>query len=104
MADNINRPSHYCEGRLIEPIEVIEDWKLPFHTGSALKYLSRSGRKLYNISQFEDDVILSEIEDLKKAVWYIQRRIKRLHVQLKEFVQFTDMGQEEEEPCQQSER
>lgn len=64
--DSVNRPSHYTEGRKYEPIDVIEDWELDFCLGNALKYISRAGRK-------ED-----EIEDLKKAQWYIKRKIKQL--------------------------
>ena len=64
--DPVKHPSHYTEGRKYEPIKVIEDWKLDFCLGNALKYISRAGRK-------ED-----EIEDLKKARWYIKRRIKQL--------------------------
>ncbi|GAA1645668.1 hypothetical protein GCM10009700_35090 [Brevibacterium sanguinis] len=64
--DSISYPSHYVEGRSIEPIEVIEDWGLGFHLGNALKYIARSGRK-------NDGV-----EDLQKAVWYLERRIDLL--------------------------
>lgn len=64
--DSVNRPSHYTEGRKYEPIEVITDWKLDFCLGNALKYISRAGRKQ------------DEIEDLKKAQWYIERKIKQL--------------------------
>lgn len=64
--DSVNRPSHYTEGRRYEPINVIEDWKLDFCLGNALKYISRAGRKQ------------DEIEDLKKAQWYIERKIKQL--------------------------
>lgn len=64
--DSVNRPSHYTEGRKYEPINVIEDWKLDFCLGNALKYISRAGRKQ------------DEIEDLKKAQWYIERKIKQL--------------------------
>lgn len=65
-SDNIHHPRHYTEGRSIEPIDVIEDWNLTYHTGNALKYIARAGRK-------ED-----EIEDLEKACWYLRRRIKLL--------------------------
>jgi hypothetical protein len=65
MSDAINHPQHYADGRKFEPIDVIEDWKLNFHLGNALKYISRAGRK--------QDVV----EDLKKAAWYIQREISR---------------------------
>lgn len=64
--DSVNRPSHYTEGRKYEPIDVIEDWELDFCLGNALKYISRAGRK--------DDAI----QDLKKAKWFINRRIKQL--------------------------
>lgn len=66
--DPVSKPSHYTEGRKYEPIDVIEDWELGFHLGNALKYISRAGRK--------DPA--KEIEDLKKAGWYIERRIKQL--------------------------
>ena len=64
--DPVNRPRHYCEGRRHEPIDVIEDWGLDFHLGNAVKYISRAGHKG------------DAVEDLEKAVWYIQREIDRL--------------------------
>ena len=65
--DPVNHPSHYTAGRF-ETIEVIEDWGLDFCLGNAVKYISRAGKKDPS----------KEIEDLKKAVWYIERRIKQL--------------------------
>ncbi len=64
-ASLIHSPAHYTDGREIEPIAVIEDWKLGYHLGNALKYISRAGRK--------DDYKT----DLKKAVWYLNREIER---------------------------
>lgn len=66
--DNVKNPSHYCEGRRYEPIDVIEDWSLGYHLGNALKYISRAGRKQ------------NEAEDLKKAVWYIERYLNTFEV------------------------
>ena len=66
MSDNVDHPSHYCDGRKYEPVEVILDWELDFLLGNALKYISRTGRK----GSDED-----AIEDLEKAVWYIRKRI-----------------------------
>ena len=63
MADNIKHPSHYAEGRKHEPKDVIRDWHLNFNLGSAVKYLSRAGRK--------DDIV----QDLKKAQQFIQFEI-----------------------------
>ena len=64
--DNVSHPSHYCDGRKYEPVDVILDWDLDYLLGNAVKYISRCGRK-----GTPDDAI----EDLEKAVWYIQKRI-----------------------------
>lgn len=73
--DSVNRPKHYTEGRKFEPIEVIEDWNLGFCMGNALKYISRSGRKTSGTLSDKE----KEIEDLNKAIWYINRRIKEVN-------------------------
>lgn len=65
--DNVNHPAHYTFGN-IETIDFIEDKKLGFHLGNAVKYISRAGRK--------DPA--KTIEDLKKAAWYLNRQIERL--------------------------
>ena len=65
--DPVNRPAHYTDGK-IEVIEYIEDKGLGFCLGNAIKYISRAGKK------YKD----KEVEDLKKAIWYIERRIKEL--------------------------
>jgi hypothetical protein len=66
-SDPVNRPSHYTDGK-IEVIDFIEDKNLGFCLGNAVKYISRAGKK-------DKD---KEVEDLEKAVWYINRHIKRL--------------------------
>lgn len=63
--DNIDHPKHYIEGRKYEPIDVIQDWKLDFCLGNALKYISRAGRKDKE----------KTVEDIKKARWYLERFI-----------------------------
>lgn len=71
--DNVNHPSHYNDGK-IEVIEYIEDKQLGFCLGNAVKYISRAGKKKSgNLTDKE-----KEIEDLKKAVFYINYRIKEL--------------------------
>ena len=65
--DPVNHPKHYTDGR-IEVIEYIEDKNLGFCLGNAIKYISRAGKK-------EKD---KEIQDLRKAMWYIERRIYEL--------------------------
>ena len=65
--DNVNHPDHYNRGK-IEVIDFIEDKELGFHLGNAVKYISRAGRKNPD----------KTIEDLRKAVWYINRQIQIL--------------------------
>jgi hypothetical protein len=67
MGDNVNHPSHYTDGK-IEVIDFIEDKKLDFHLGNAVKYISRAGKKNPE----------KTVEDLQKAVWYINRKIETL--------------------------
>ena len=60
----VEHPSYYQGKSLgIEVINVIEDFNLGFRLGNAIKYLLRAGKKE------------SRIDDLKKAVWYINREI-----------------------------
>ena len=65
--DSVDHPSHYAEGRKYEPIVVIEAWGLGFNLGNALKYISRAGRK--DPEKIE--------EDLRKAIWYIDRELSK---------------------------
>ena len=61
----IDHPSHYNMGKY-EAIDVIEDWDLGFNLGNTVKYISRAGHK--------DNIL----QDLKKALWYLDREIKRI--------------------------
>lgn len=72
MTDIVNHPSHYTDGK-IEVIEFIEDKHLNYHRGNAIKYICRAGKK--------DPT--KEIEDLQKAIWYINREIKNLKRRIK---------------------
>ena len=62
--DPVNHPSWYCEGG-IETIDFIEAKHLGFCLANAVKYISRAGKKSKD----------TEIQDLEKAVFYINRRI-----------------------------
>lgn len=70
MSDAVNHPQHYnrsmavCDkcGDTIECIEVVRHFN--FNLGNVIKYIWRAGLK-------END----GIEDLKKAVWYLQDEI-----------------------------
>ena len=65
----VNNPLHYGGAdNPYEAIKVIEAWGLDFHLGNTVKYISRAGIKNPE----------KELEDLKKAAWYLQRRIDNL--------------------------
>lgn len=64
--DIIAHPSHYTDGRRYEPKDVIREWKLNFNLGSAVKYISRAGRK--------DDIL----QDLRKARQFLDFEIEAL--------------------------
>lgn len=71
--DNVNHPEHYTKHPSgIECIEITRHYC--FSIGNAIKYLWRAGLK--RDASLTDKQ--KEIEDLKKAVWYIQDRIKQL--------------------------
>lgn len=61
--DLVNNPSHYNFGKY-EVLDVIEDWDLGYHLGNAIKYIGRCEHKG------------NKIQDLEKAIFYIQREIE----------------------------
>ncbi|AKI27829.1 DUF3310 domain-containing protein [Moraxella catarrhalis] len=65
--DAVNHPKHYISDPSgIECIQITRHRN--FNIGNAIKYLWRAGLKDGN----------SDIQDLQKAVWYIQDEIERL--------------------------
>lgn len=62
--ESVDHPSHYNLGK-IEVITAIEDWKLNFSLGNAVKYIARADHKG------------NAVEDLRKARWYLDHEIKR---------------------------
>lgn len=68
MSDAVNHPSHYGgQDNPYEAIKVIEAWGLGFCLGNTVKYISRAGKKS----------AATELEDLKKARWYLDRAIQQ---------------------------
>ena len=71
--DNVNHPSYYTSHPSgIECITITRHYC--FAIGNAIKYLWRAGLK--KEQGLEDKE--KEIEDLRKAIWYINDRIKQL--------------------------
>jgi len=64
--ESVDHPRHYNEHPFCECIDVIEHFT--YNIGAVIKYLWRAGLKPET----------SDIEDLRKAAWYLQREIERL--------------------------
>jgi hypothetical protein len=65
--EKVDHPKHYNDNPSgVECIEVVEHYN--FNVGNAMKYLWRAGHKGRK----------TEIEDLRKAQWYVTREIDRL--------------------------
>lgn len=63
MSDVVNNPKHYnSHPSGVECIQIAEH--MNFNLGNAMKYIWRNEEK-------------NGLEDLRKAVWYIQREISR---------------------------
>lgn len=71
--DNVNHPKHYTSHPSgVECADIAEHHD--FCVGNAIKYLWRAGLK----QDADKTALEKEIEDLKKAKWYIDRKINRL--------------------------
>jgi len=69
---NVDHPDYYGgRDNPYEAIKVIEATEMDFHLGNTMKYIMRAGKK--------DKA--KTIEDLKKASWYLQRRIELLEAE-----------------------
>lgn len=67
--ESVNHPSHYGGAdNVYEAIKVIDAWSLGFALGNTVKYISRAGKKDPS----------KEVEDLKKALFYLQHHINKL--------------------------
>lgn len=75
MEEKVNHPQHYTWLKDLIGIEVIDITRhMDFCLGNAVKYILRAGLKdeaNYSIKE-------KAIEDLKKAVWYINDKINSL--------------------------
>jgi len=69
VSDNVNHPRHYTEHPSgVECIQITEH--MGFNLGNAMKYIWRA------------DLKGNQIEDLEKALWYINREIQRIKHEL----------------------
>jgi hypothetical protein len=71
MSDLVNHPNHYGGSENVyEVIKVCEAWGLDYdaYLFNVVKYVARAGKKTTD----------TEIQDLKKALFYLDRKIKNL--------------------------
>lgn len=77
MSNDVKNPSHYNRGKIevweysrgnVEVWELNEDEKMDYYTVNAVKYIARAG--------FKDPS--KEVEDLQKAITFLERKIKVL--------------------------
>jgi hypothetical protein len=67
--EQVNHPEHYGgKDNVYEAIKVIDAWELGFSLGNTVKYISRAGKK--------DPT--KELEDLRKAKFYLDHHIEKL--------------------------
>ena len=64
----ITNPNHYNKWS-IQPIDIIEEWELNFSLGNVIKYIARHRDKG------------TPITDIQKALWYLERELKRLQTE-----------------------
>ncbi len=65
----VHHPKYYGgKDSVYEAIKVIEAWGLNFNLGNVVKYLSRAGLK----------DVTKTIEDLEKALFYLNREVDNL--------------------------
>lgn len=60
----VDHPAHY-QGASFEVIDIINDYKLNFELGNAIKYILRSDKKG------------NKKQDLEKAVWYLNHELNK---------------------------
>ncbi len=67
----VNHPEHYGgQSNVYEVVKVCEAWGLDkdAYLFNVVKYVARAGKKISD----------KELQDLKKALWYLDRKIKNL--------------------------
>jgi len=65
---------HYETGKDYDIIDVCKDYALNFNRGNIIKYVARAGKKK------------DELQDLRKALDYLQREIAYLEDKKKEYI------------------
>ncbi len=65
--ETVDHPQHYGGDDVYEHQKVVRAWGLGYHLGNATKYICRAGKKTIGVK--------GQIEDLEKALWYLNAEI-----------------------------
>lgn len=77
--ENVSHPSHYTQLKEKSGIEVIDITRhLNFNLGNSIKYILRAGKKPIIDKDLSDNFNKAAIQDLKKAIWYLNDEINRI--------------------------
>jgi hypothetical protein len=60
----VDHPAHY-QGKSFEVIDIINDYKLNFEMGNAIKYILRADKKG------------NKKQDIEKAMWYLNHELSK---------------------------
>jgi hypothetical protein len=60
----VDHPAHY-QGASFEVIDIINDYKLNFEMGNAIKYILRADKKG------------NKKQDIEKAIWYLNHELSK---------------------------
>jgi hypothetical protein len=64
ISNMVDHPAHY-QGKNFEVIDIINDYKLNFELGNAIKYILRADKKG------------NKKQDLEKAMWYLNHELSK---------------------------
>ncbi len=70
--DPLDDKKYYIGKSGLRQADVVEDFNLDYHEGSALKYLIRRGKK------HGGDMREDRKKDLAKAIWHLKRKLNSL--------------------------
>ena len=78
--EKVNMPSHYTWLAEKSGLKQVNDITrhMNFNLGNSIKYIIRAGKKPIMNENLSDDFEKAAIQDLKKAIWYLNDEIQRI--------------------------
>lgn len=78
--ENVSHPSHYTWVKDLCGLNEVNDITrhMNFNLGNSLKYILRAGKKPVLSKELSNDFEKAAIQDLRKAIWYLNDEINRI--------------------------